>query len=47
MHADIGIDSKKQTMKGLAFPIAEDAIDKLIQLRDGKFTYVQLVSGLS
>ena len=37
------IDSKHETMKGLAFPIADDAAHKIIDFLQDKITYVQLV----
>ena len=37
------MDSKHQTMQGVAFPISQEAMDKLNQLKHGSPNYVQLV----
>jgi len=42
VHADISIDSKHQTMTGVAFPVSQEALDKLRELNEGALTYVQL-----
>ena len=43
-HVNISIDTKHQTMQGVAFPIDSVAYEKLEQLREGQLNYVQLVS---
>lgn len=40
----MGVDEKHQHMTGVSFPVSDDALRKLGDLRDGKITYVQLVS---
>lgn len=39
---DIGVDSKHQTMQGIAFPISDDAINALCDMKDGRLNYLQL-----
>lgn len=39
---DVGVDTKHQTIQGLSFPIAAEAIAALFDMRDGKLSYVQL-----
>ncbi|KAK2151540.1 hypothetical protein LSH36_360g02036 [Paralvinella palmiformis] len=41
-QVDISVDSKHQTMQGVAFPISQEAMDKLNQLKHGSPNYVQL-----
>lgn len=41
-QVDISVDSKHQTMQGVAFPISREAIDKLNELKNGRVNYVQL-----
>ncbi|XP_056000558.1 twinfilin-1-like isoform X1 [Ostrea edulis] len=38
----VGVDEKHQHMTGVSFPVSDDALRKLGDLRDGKITYVQL-----
>ena len=40
------VDARHQTLQGLAFPMQEQAVDKLVELQQGIITYVQLVSHL-
>ncbi|CAM1314059.1 TWF1 (predicted) [Pycnogonum litorale] len=40
--ADISIDAKHQTIQGIAFPISDDAINSIFEMRDGNLNYVQL-----
>ncbi|XP_072026824.1 twinfilin-1-like [Amphiura filiformis] len=42
IRADVNVDSKHQTMQGVAFPLSEDAMDALQSLKDGRVTFVQL-----
>ena len=44
VNVDVNVDSKSQTMQGLAFPISNNAIEMIGRLRDGIISYVQLVS---
>jgi len=36
------IDAKHQTLQGIAFPISQDAMDKMLMLQNGQLSYVQL-----
>jgi twinfilin-like protein len=47
VRGDISVDTKHQTLTGLAFPINEDAVDALEKLKKSSVNYVQLVSLLS
>jgi len=40
--ADIGIDTKHQTIQGVSFPISQDAFDHLLEFKAGNINYVQL-----
>lgn len=42
VRTDIHIDTKHETMKGLQFPISEDAAHCLVDFMEEKVTYVQL-----
>lgn len=44
VQTDISVDTKQQTLQGVAFPIHKDAIAALERYRDKKINYVQLVS---
>ncbi|KAG1698542.1 Twinfilin-1 [Nymphon striatum] len=39
---DISVDTKHQTIQGISFPISDDAINSLFDMRDDKYSYVQL-----
>ncbi|XP_013789907.1 twinfilin-1-like [Limulus polyphemus] len=39
---DFGIDTKHQTLQGVAFPISDDAVSALFDLKEGLVNYVQL-----
>jgi len=39
---DIGIDTKHQTIQGVAFPISDAGIAALFEMRDKKLNYIQL-----
>lgn len=41
---DIGVDTKHQTIQGVAFPISDEAINSLFDMKDKKYSYVQFVS---
>lgn len=43
VQTDISVDTKQQTLKGVAFPIHKDAVAALEQFRDKKLNYVQLL----
>lgn len=40
--ADIGVDTKHQTVQGVAFPLTKPAREELLRLNAGKINYVQL-----
>ncbi|NXR14473.1 TWF1 protein, partial [Semnornis frantzii] len=42
VQTDIGIDTKHQTLQGVAFPIAKEALQALENLKNKKLNYVQL-----
>lgn len=42
VNVNVNVDTKNQTMQGLAFPISNKALDMIVQLRDGLVSYVQL-----
>jgi twinfilin-like protein len=42
VNADIGVDTKHQTVQGVAFPLTKSALDQLQRLKDGHLNYVQL-----
>ncbi|XP_005039440.1 PREDICTED: twinfilin-1 [Ficedula albicollis] len=42
VQADVGVDTKHQTLQGVAFPIAKEAIQALEKLKNKKLNYVQL-----
>ena len=44
VNADIGVDTKHQTLQGVAFPISQAAYEKLQELQNHSLSYVQLVS---
>lgn len=44
VQTDVGIDTKHQTLQGVAFPIAKEAIQALEKLKNKKLNYVQLAS---
>ncbi|KAM4748111.1 twinfilin-1 [Rhinophrynus dorsalis] len=41
-QTEIGVDTKHQTLQGIAFPIDRDAFQALEQLKDKRLNYVQL-----
>uniref|UniRef100_A0A3Q3WV94 Twinfilin-1 n=1 Tax=Mola mola TaxID=94237 RepID=A0A3Q3WV94_MOLML len=43
VQTDISVDSRQQTMQGVAFPLHKDAVAALERYRDKKINYVQLV----
>ncbi|XP_052284384.1 twinfilin-1-like isoform X5 [Dreissena polymorpha] len=47
VRTDVHIDSKHQTMKGLQFPISDEAAHKIIDFLQDKLTYVQLKLDIS
>uniref|UniRef100_A0A3Q0R0N6 Twinfilin-1 n=2 Tax=Heroini TaxID=318529 RepID=A0A3Q0R0N6_AMPCI len=42
VQTDISVDTKQQTLQGVAFPIHKDAVAALERFRDQKINYVQL-----
>jgi len=40
----INVNSKHQTVQGISFPISDEAIEKIEQMKSGSINYVQLVS---
>lgn len=44
VQTDVGVDTKHQTLQGVAFPIAKEAIQALEKLRNKQLNYVQLAS---
>lgn len=42
---DIGVDTKHQTLAGVAFPIVTKALDAVKQFASGELQYVQLKIG--
>ncbi|KFQ28827.1 Twinfilin-1, partial [Mesitornis unicolor] len=44
VQTDVGVDTKHQTLQGVAFPIAKEAIQALEKLKNKKLNYVQLAS---
>ncbi|XP_034031981.1 twinfilin-1a isoform X2 [Thalassophryne amazonica] len=42
VQVDIGVDTKQQTMQGVAFPLHREAVAALERFRDRKINYVQL-----
>lgn len=42
VQADVHVDSKHQTLAGVAFPISDSALSALKQLKNKEITYVQL-----
>lgn len=47
VQTDISVDSKHQTLQGVAFPLHRDAVDALKRYKDKMINYVQLVSPCS
>lgn len=44
VQTDVHLDTKQQTMQGVAFPMQRDAIEALEQFKNRRINYVQLVS---
>lgn len=44
VQTDISVDTKHQTLQGVAFPLHRDAVAALERFKDKKLNYVQLVS---
>uniref|UniRef100_A0A4W4GZX1 Twinfilin-1 n=1 Tax=Electrophorus electricus TaxID=8005 RepID=A0A4W4GZX1_ELEEL len=42
VQTDIGVDTKQQTLQGVAFPLHGDAMEALQKFKDRKLSYVQL-----
>ena len=43
INCDVHVDTKHQTVQGVAFPLSQAAISELERLKAGKVNYVQLV----
>jgi hypothetical protein len=43
-HADIGTTTRHSHLHGVAFPVDSDALDALVDMKSGKYDYIQLVS---
>jgi len=39
----IHVDSKHQTVQGLNFPMSQEAMDRLVEIKQGTINFVQLV----
>lgn len=46
VQTDISVDTKQQTLQGVAFPLHGEAMQALQKFKDKKLNYVQLVSKL-
>ena len=44
VNAHINIDTRAQTMQGVAFPLSNEAQSELALFKDKQVSYVQLVS---
>lgn len=44
LQAAGGIDSKHQTVQGVAFPVSDDVINALCDMKDARINYVQMVN---
>ena len=42
VHTDISVDSKQQTLTGVAFPITQAAKQAIIDMARGSYDYLQL-----
>jgi len=43
VNCDVSVDTKHQTVQGVAFPLSQAAVDELHRLKAGRVNYVQLV----
>jgi len=43
VNCDVSVDTKHQTVQGVAFPLSQAAVAELNRLKAGKVNYVQLV----
>lgn len=44
-QAHIGVDTKHQTLSGVAFPISENGLKALLEYKHNRLSYVQLSIG--
>ena len=44
MRVDISVDSKQSHMTGVQFPVTDEALKNLVDLKEKKLSLVQLVS---
>ena len=47
MRADISVDTKQSHMTGVQFPVTDEALKNLVDLKEKKLSLVQLVSQTS
>lgn len=47
MRADISVDTKQSHMTGVQFPVTDEALKNLVDLKEKKLSLVQLVSRTS
>ncbi|KAI0240375.1 Twinfilin-1 [Lamellibrachia satsuma] len=47
VRTDVSVDSKHQTIQGISFPISNEALQRLQELKDGRVNYVQLCLDLT
>lgn len=43
VQTEVSVDTKHQTLQGVAFPVAQDALQALKKLKSKELNYVQLV----
>lgn len=43
VQTEVSVDTKHQTLQGVAFPVAQDALQALEKLKNKELNYVQLV----
>ena len=44
VQTEVSVDTKHQTLQGVAFPIAKEALQALEKLKNKQLNYVQLVN---
>lgn len=45
LHTDYGVDSKRQTLSGVVFPITESAQQAILDMARGSYDYIQFRIG--
>ncbi|KAG8137846.1 hypothetical protein E2320_003791, partial [Naja naja] len=43
VETEVSVDTKHQTLQGVAFPVAQDALQALEKLKNKELNYVQLI----